>query len=260
MSPGSASARTSIGWCPEPQCPPCRAVGAAVPPAHPTVVTAVRMGVLPQCSRTPFITLAGICSGLGCVAGPHDAAGEAGSSSLCSPIITRPPPPRPPQALWLCPQREEPGSGDRRVQTNFYYHSAERVWARSLGGKRHRTRERQLEKRSRDGLPGGAGARGCGRLSRGSEAGSVLSLHPTHTCGTLTHSQTVLSSRLRIRGDVGGTVPTRTVLLKTDALGRECSRVVPRAGLPSGTTSVSAAPGGQGGTWDPLPLPGHFLT
>lgn len=173
---------------------------------------------------------------------PHDAAGEAGSSSLCSPIITRHPPPRPPQALWLCPQREEPGSGDRRVQTNFYYHSAERVWARSLGGKRHRTRERQLEKRSRDGLPGGAGARGCGRLSRGSEAGSVL------------------SSRLRIRGDVGGTVPTRTVLLKTDALGRECSRVVPRAGLPSGTTSVSAAPGGQGGTWDPLPLPGHFLT
>lgn len=169
------------------------------------------------------------------------------------------PPPRPPQALWLCPQREEPGSGDRRVQTNFYYHSAERVWARSLRGKRHRTRERQLEKRSRDGLPG-AGARGCGRLSRGSEAGSVLSLHPTHTCGTLTHSQTVLSSRLRIRGDVGGTVPTRTVLLKTDALGRECSRVVPRAGLPSGTTSVSAAPGGQGGTWDPLPLPGHFLT
>lgn len=50
MSPGSASARTSIGWCPEPQCPPCRAVGAAVPPAHPTVVAAVRMGVLPRCS------------------------------------------------------------------------------------------------------------------------------------------------------------------------------------------------------------------
>lgn len=92
MSPGSASARTSIGWCPEPQCPPCRAVGAAVPPAHPTVVAAVRMGVLPRCSvyysrRHLFWTR--MCSR------PHDAAGEAGSSSLCSPIITRRPPARP---------------------------------------------------------------------------------------------------------------------------------------------------------------------